>query len=49
MAQPTTVLPLAPTPVTGSEKSSPYARRRHEAAQPAGSEPLSRFQVPEDS
>jgi len=49
MAQSTTAIPPAPARVSRAEKSPAYARRRHEASQPAGSEPVSRFQVPDES
>ncbi len=48
LPQSTTASPLAPTGVPPAEKSPAYARRRHEVVRPAGSEPLSRLQVPEE-
>jgi uncharacterized peroxidase-related enzyme len=48
MAQSTTALPPALASAPRAEKGPAYARRRHEVPQHAGSEPLSRFQVPDD-
>jgi uncharacterized peroxidase-related enzyme len=49
LAQSTTALSPAHASAARAEKAPAYARRRHEALQPAGSEPLSRFQVPDES
>lgn len=48
MAQSTPALSPAPLGAPSGEKASAFARRRHETPQPVGTEPLSRFQVPED-
>jgi uncharacterized peroxidase-related enzyme len=48
MAQPTPALPPGPSSAPRAEKSAAHARRRHEMSQPAGGEPLSRLQVPDE-
>jgi len=49
MAQSTTPAPSSPTPTSRSEKSPARDLRRNEVSQLVGSEPISRFSVPEDA
>ncbi|HTV24516.1 MAG TPA: peroxidase-related enzyme [Polyangiaceae bacterium] len=49
MAQSTTASLSAPSPASQVEKRPTYERRRNEASRPAGIEPLSRLQVPDDN